>query len=212
MTVREQILAASHPVALTGAGISAPSGIPTFQGKYKGRDIRAFLTREYCSRFPQEFYTLYCDMVRWTDKQPNAAHLALAQLALPIITQNIDGLHTAAGSHHIIEMHGSLRFLRCTRCGRTLDAHEFCERFARQSIGALECENCGGLLDSDVVLYGDDVRGLYDAIDLVEACDLLVVVGTSLSTYPAAALPDLARQSGAKVLLINDDCIAAFAE
>ena len=184
--LKRLIKSARYPAALTGAGISAPSGIPTFQGSYKGRPLRDYLTRDYMEDHPIDFFDLYCDMVKWCEKEPNLAHYALKELNVRVITQNIDGLHAKAGSTDALEMHGSLRFVLC--------------------------HGCGEAIDTDVVLYSDAVRHLSEAIDIASSCDLFLVIGTSLVTYPAAGLPDVARQSGAKVIMINDDCIKAFSD
>lgn len=207
--IEEMVLAAHKPVALTGAGISAPSGIPTFQGSWRGRPIRDYLSRDFFARHPKDFFTLYCEMVAWCEKSPNPAHLKLAQWGLPIITQNIDGLHhKAGGANEILEMHGTLRHVICHRCGSTLSARAFADRFLLS--GEDRCA-CGARWDTDVVLYGDPVRHLERAWHLASTCDLMLVVGTSLTTYPAAALPDAARQGGAKVIEVNDDCVGRLA-
>lgn len=215
--LRQRIRSAVRPVALTGAGISAPSGIPTFQGSYRGRPMRDFLTRGYMMDNPVDFFELYCDMVDWSSKEPNAAHRALHELNVRVITQNIDGLHAKAGSTDALELHGSLRFVLCHNCGWQQDAPAFAERF-RQALGesrpralsALACPVCGRMIDTDVVLYSDAVRHLDEAWDLAASSDMFLVIGTSLVTYPAAALPDVARQAGAEIVMINDDCIAAL--
>lgn len=210
---------AKRPVALTGAGISAPSGIPTFQGTWKGRPIRDFLSRDYFESNRPGFFELFMDMVAWCDKEPNTAHKKIAAWGLPVITQNIDGLHARAGSKDIIELHGTLQKLVCPRCGATLDSHTFVKTLlplyaTHDMVGlqkAFSCR-CGGMWDTDVVLYGDAVRGIDRACALAEDCDLMLVIGSSLTTYPAAALPDIARQSGAKVVLINEDCVGALTD
>lgn len=208
--MREAIRQAKRPVALTGAGISAPSGVPTFQGSYKGRPLRSYLSRDYATQHPDAFWDLLCEMMQWSDAKPNAAHFALAALSVPVITQNIDGLHQKAGTERIIELHGSLQTLICRGCGLVVSAQERCKAHREGASRQAFCDRCGQRLDTDVVLYGDDVRGLSEAATLVRDCDLLVVIGTSLETYPAAALPDLARQHGARVMIENDDCIAAL--
>ncbi len=215
--LREKIRAARYPAALTGAGISAPSGIPTFQGSYRGKPLRTYLTREYMRAHPLEFFDLYCEMVGWCQKSPNAAHYALSELNVRVITQNIDGLHARAGSTDAIEMHGSLRFVLCPRCGWQQDSAEFARRFRaahgdEQARAVLRCPECGARIDTDVVLYSDAVRHLDEAVDIAQRSDLFLVIGTSLVTYPAAELPNIARQAGAQVIIINDDCIAAFRE
>lgn len=208
---------AACPVALTGAGISAPSGVPTFQSRWKGRPVRDFLGRDYFAHDPMGFFELYCAMEAWCHAVPNAAHRALADHGLAVITQNIDGLHQQAGSRYVVELHGNLRLLLCARCGQRFAAEAFCamlrplyEKGATEEIqNRLHCE-CGGRIDVDVVLYGDAVRGMDSAADLLSRCDLLVVIGTSLETYPAAMLPDVARKGGAKVLIEKNDCVAAL--
>ncbi len=212
--IEQRIRAAQNPVALTGAGISAPSGIPTFQGAWKGRPIRSFLSREYFETHRIEFFELYIEMVSWCQKQPNPAHLALAEWGLPVITQNIDGLHHKAGSRKIYELHGSLRTLSCPKCGKVIEARPFAEDLKAayavrdyRAVGEkLRC-SCSGLWETDVVLYGDAVRHMEEAYELSARADLMLVVGSSLTTYPAAALPDVARRHGAEVILVNDDCV-----
>ncbi len=211
--------AARRPVALTGAGISAPSGVPTFQCDWKGRPVRDFLGREYFRRDPVGFFELYCAMEAWTRKEPNEAHRTLARFSVPVITQNIDGLHGRAGSDPVIELHGNLRAVVCPRCGARKPSRLLCKAlrplYAAGNEAAilrlLHCR-CGGAWDVDVVLYGDTVRGLDEASALLSACDLLLVVGSSLTTTPAALLPDLARRHGARVLIENDDCVLALHE
>ena len=209
---------AKHPVALTGAGISAPSGIPTFQGTWKGRPIRDFLSRTYFRRHTVEFFELFVEMQSWCDKSPNAAHRALAALNIPVITQNIDGLHEKAGTKELYTLHGTLHTVRCADCGKRQSAAEFAGAlrplYEAGDIAAIEkmlrCPHCAGAMDTDVVLYEDAVQHLYDAIRLSEQADLMLVIGTSLSTYPAASLPDIARRHGAEIIEINEDCIAAL--
>ena len=216
--IEEMIRCARRPVALTGAGISAPSGIPTFQGSWKGRPIREFLSRDFLNRRREVFFELFVEMVSWCDKEPNAAHRALAALDIPVITQNIDGLHEKAGTRRVFPLHGTLHTVHCSRCGTVESAREFAERLAplyalndaSEVRKQLLCPRCGGQIDTDVVLYGDPVRHLEEAIALSEQADLMLVVGTSLTTYPAAAMPEIAEEHGAKIVLINEDCISAL--
>ncbi|MCL1796107.1 MAG: hypothetical protein FWG37_04365 [Clostridia bacterium] len=210
---------AKRPVALTGAGISAPSGVPTFQTLWKGRPVREFLSREYFRRDLAGFLELFCYMERWCDAEPNAAHTALAREGVRVITQNIDGLHQKAGSSGVIELHGNLRWVCCAECGLKIPAKQICgEILPLIDSGDMEgaCSlfrcACGGPLDSDVVLYGDAVRGIAEAADIVAGCDLLLVIGTALEVYPAAALPDIARGNRAGILIENTDCVAALTE
>lgn len=219
MGLNQWVASARMPVALTGAGISAPSGIPTFQGNWKGRPIRDFLSREFFERHPVDFFELFADMVDWCAKEPNPAHQRLAQWGLPIITQNIDGLHHKAGKGEILELHGTLRTVHCNRCGQELPAQALAQRLRpayaaedRVAAGRLIRCGCGAVWDTDVVLYGDPVRHLERAFELASQCDLMLVVGSSLTTYPAASLPEVARERGARVVLINDDCVGRLSE
>lgn len=206
---------AVHPVALTGAGISAPSGIPTFQGRWKNQPIRDFLSRDYAMRDPVGFFELFIEMVGWCDKKPNPAHEALAALDIPVITQNIDGLHEKAGTKTIYPLHGTLHTVHCTKCGKQMKAKDFAEGLSeryrtgdhRLIMEGLKCTDCGGWIDTDVVLYGDSIHYLYEAMRLSEQADLMLVIGTSLVTYPAASLPQIAKNNGARIVLINDDCV-----
>ena len=215
----EAIRKARYPLALTGAGISAPSGVPTFQTCWKGRPIRNFLGRDYFRSDPVGFFELYCTMEQWSHAEPNLAHRALAAHHVPVITQNIDGLHQKAGSTKVIELHGNLHNILCPACGQVQAADVFCGALrplytAHDTQGVLRrlrCP-CGGMLDIDTVLYGDPVRGLGEAMDWLMASDLLLVIGTSLETYPAAALPRVARERGIRVLIEHRDCIAALEE
>jgi len=216
--IEKLVREAKHPVALTGAGISAPSGIPTFQGSWKNQPIRNFLTREYVNDNPVGFFEMFVDMVGWCDKEPNAAHKALAALNIPVITQNIDGLHEKAGTRTVYPLHGTLHTVHCTKCGRKTLAKDLADRLAplyeandeKAIREALKCSECGGWIDTDIVMYGDQVQNLYEAMRLAEQADLMLVIGTSLVTYPAAALPDIAKRRGARIIMINDDCVKAL--
>jgi len=216
--IEEMVRNARKPVALTGAGISAPSGIPTFQGSWKGRPIRDFLSRDFRNRREKDFFELFVEMVGWCDKEPNEAHRALAALDIPVITQNIDGLHEKAGTRRVFPLHGTLHTVHCTRCGNIEPARAFAGRLAplyacndtKEISKQLLCPHCGGRMDTDVVLYGDNVQHLDEAIELSEQADLMLVIGTSLTTYPAAAMPEIAEAHGAKIVLINEDCISAL--
>lgn len=217
--IEKLVREAKKPVALTGAGISAPSGIPTFQGEWKDRPVRDFLTRRYYRSHPLEFFELYAEMVGWCRKPVNAAHLKLAEWGIPVITQNIDGLHTRAGSRDVIEMHGTLSQVICRHCGKRMPAEEFVAKIRPTyesgdrdaMMQAIRCE-CGEIFDTDVVLYDDRVRGIEAAWTLAEECDLLLVIGTSLVTYPAALLPDIARKNGARIVVVNEDCVRDLTE
>ena len=216
--IEKLVREAKHPVALTGAGISAPSGIPTFQGNWKNQPIRDFLTRSYFYSNPVGFFELFVEMVDWCDKEPNAAHKALAALDIPVITQNVDGLHEKAGTRAVYPLHGTLHSVHCSVCGRRMLSRQVADRLKpcyeagdeKAILEMLKCPVCGGWIDTDVVLYGDQVQNLFESMRLAEQADLMLVIGTSLVTYPAATLPEIAKSRGAKIIVINDDCVKAL--
>jgi NAD-dependent deacetylase len=180
--------------ALTGAGISKPSGIPTFE---ELGDLREKLSRDYFESDPGSFYQILRHMVGLIDKaEPNPAHLALAQYDVPVVTMNIDGLHTKAGSRDVVEIHGSLDTLHCKGCNST---HPF-----NLVYKAIHCPKCGGLLETNVVLYGDMIPLYGDAIQRVCSADHLFVIGTSFYTSTSYDLMQRARYNGAEITIINE--------
>lgn len=208
--LQKALEAAKYPVALTGAGISAPSGIPTFDMEWQGQPVRDFLSRQYYQENPLGFFVLLREMVKWRDKHPNYAHEALAHYKVSVITQNIDGLHQKSGSQKVIELHGNCERLVCRACGDTIAASRLLSTLDTALEQIVHCQKCGALLDSDVVLYGDDIKGWWQAVEEVGKADLLLVIGTSLATYPANQLPIMATRNGCQVIYINDDCLEAF--
>lgn len=205
--MKEQIAQADHVAVLTGAGISAESGIPTFRGagglwrNYRPEDLA---TSEAFLRDPKlvwEWYDWRRGLI--AAAQPNAGHFAIVQLAdrkhVTLITQNVDGLHSRAGSKDIIEFHGNIWRTRCVRCRRiAVD-----ERVPLPEIPPL-CA-CGGLVRPDVVWFGEMIPAhlLESAFAAVEVCDLLLVVGTSAVVYPAASLAEVALMKGTPVIEVN---------
>jgi NAD-dependent deacetylase len=182
----------SSVVVLTGAGVSADSGIPTFRGasglwhNYRSEDLA---TPEAFARNPMlvwEWYEWRRSLVRAAE--PNAAHRAIARLDALVVTQNVDGLHERGGSKNILELHGNLFRVRCTRERTTRDA--------REPFGEIppRCD-CGALLRPDVVWFGEMLPdGMFDrAADAVRRADLLLVIGTSGVVYPAAGLLSMHR-------------------
>jgi NAD-dependent deacetylase len=202
-------------VAFTGAGISTESGIPDYRGPggvWEQRNpptIDDFLTNQATRRaYWERRKTSYPEL---RNKKPNAGHLALAELEWQgylagIITQNIDGLHQKAGNSadHVIELHGTAHRIRCTNCGRSWDAEVIQERlYAGEEEPS--CEVCGGMLRAATILFGEPLPAdaLQRAIDLSKQCDLVLVIGTSLVVNPAAKMPQVAKQAGAKIAIIN---------
>jgi NAD-dependent deacetylase len=195
-------------VALTGAGISAESGISTFRsagGLWEKYDPTVYASIDVFRRDPSKYWSIRGEFIRNYDNyQPNNAHKALAELEKmgilrSIITQNIDGLHVKAGSANVIEVHGTIRKIDCQGCGR---------EYTAPGVPAGEtpsCESCGGVLKPRTVLFGEQlpVDALMGAREESLNCGVMLVIGTSVNVYPAAALPDLARQRGAAIIEVN---------
>lgn len=189
-----------HIVALTGAGISTSAGIPDFRGP-KG----IYVTRQYdpektfdiewFDRDPRTFFDFARDFLNTIDHiEPTRTHMFLAALEgqgslRTLITQNIDGLHQKAGSRNIIEVHGSFQQGHCRHCGRAYGYDDLKRKILAEDIP--HCETCGGVVKPDIVFYGEAVRGMDEAQVEAHRADLFLVVGTSLTVYPAALLPQL---------------------
>ena len=193
-----------------GAGVSTESGIPDFRsvdGLYNQKydyPPEEILSHTFFERKPEEFFRFYRDKMLALDKKPNAAHLKLAELEkagklLAVVTQNIDGLHQAAGSRKVFELHGSVLRNYCRRCRRFYSA-----QFIKDSEGVPTCE-CGGVIKPDVVLYeeGLDDSTVNGALSAIMQADTLIIAGTSLTVYPAAGFIRYFR--GGTVVLINRD-------
>lgn len=192
-----------------GAGVSTESGIPDFRsvdGLYnQSYDYppETIISHSFFLQRPEEFFRFYKEKMLWLDAAPNAAHKKLAQLEAAghlaaVVTQNIDGLHQAAGSKNVLELHGSVHRNYCTKCHKFFDA-----AYVKGSAGIPRCDACGGVVKPDVVLYEEalDGRTLEAAVSAIAAADLLIVGGTSLAVYPAAGLIDYYR--GDRLVLIN---------
>ena len=207
-TLRTWIQESNNIVFFGGAGVSTESGIPDFRSvdglyhqKYKFPP-ETILSHTFFERNPEEFYTFYRDKLIVRGAKPNAAHLKLAQWEQEgklkaVITQNIDGLHQAAGSKHVLELHGSVHRCYCARCRKP-----YPESAVNDSVGIPRC-SCGGIIRPDVVLYeeGLDDRILSESLHLIRNAEILIIGGTSLNVYPAAGLIDYYR--GSKLVLIN---------
>ncbi len=192
-----------------GAGVSTESGIPDFRSvdglyhmKYK-YPPETIISHSFFVSQTEEFYRFYKDKMLFEDAKPNAAHLALARLEemgklKAVVTQNIDGLHQAAGSRTVYELHGSVLRNYCMRCGAFYDMPA-----VKHAVGVPRCEKCGGLIKPDVVLYeeGLDQNVMSGAITAISKADVLIIGGTSLVVYPAAGMIDYFR--GRKLVVIN---------
>lgn len=207
--------AAERIVLFTGAGFSVPSGIPDFRsaggvydGKFAGYSAEYMLSHECLVLHPDLFFDFYKSKMIYPDAVPNAAHLYFAGLErrgklLSVVTQNIDGLHQAAGSKRVWELHGSVKRNKCVKCGARYD-----EKFVLASDGVPKCPVCGGLVRPCVVLYGENLDSdvLDGAVSDIGIADVLIVAGTSLAVYPAAALPDCF--TGRELVLVNKSVTA----
>ncbi|MCO6450346.1 MAG: Sir2 family NAD-dependent protein deacetylase [Caldilineales bacterium] len=201
-------------VALTGAGISTPSGIPDFRSANTGlwNFVDPMETASLWSFHaqPQRFYQWLQPLARsLVDAKPNPAHNALLQLERmgrldAVITQNIDGLHQAAGSTQVVELHGHVRSLTCLNCGYGDSAESYLRAFLAK--GELpRCPFCTSVLKPDAILFGEPLPEweIVRAQELALRCDLMIVAGSSLKVMPAADLPALAKRRGARLIIVN---------
>lgn len=212
-TLKSWVAEAEAIAFFGGAGVSTESGIPDFRStgglyhqewKYPPETI---LSHTFYKSNPEEFFRFYRAKLLAPEARPNAAHRKLAEWEAAgkltaVVTQNIDGLHQAAGSRHVCELHGSVHRNYCERCGKFhgLD-------FILEGSGVPRCA-CGGIVKPDVVLYeeGLDQRVMNDAVDSIARADLLIIGGTSLNVWPAAGLINYFR--GERLVLINKSAVA----
>jgi NAD-dependent deacetylase len=211
----ELIAGARSLVALTGAGISVPSGIPDFRtprtGLWENVDPMEVAHIDAFHSDPVRFWRFYGErFASLGDKQPNGAHDALVELERrgvlrAVITQNIDMLHRRAGSEEVVEMHGSIASCSCLRCPGAVAVEEVRERIADEIDGVPDCEHCGSPLKPDVVLFGEflDSRRLTRARALCEEADVVLCVGSSLEVHPVAGLPLIAHEAGGRVAILT---------
>ena len=208
-TLKDWINHSDNIVFFGGAGVSTESVIPDFRsvdGLYNQQydyPPETILSHTFFRRNTEEFYRFYRAKMLALDAKPNAAHKKLAQWEQEgklkaVVTQNIDGLHQAAGSKMVYELHGSVHRNYCQKCGAFYDA-----RYMLESKGIPKCEKCGGIIKPDVVLYeeGLDDATMRGAIRAISHADVLIIGGTSLTVYPAAGLIDY--YNGNKLVLIN---------
>ena len=206
---RQMLIGAKRAVFFGGAGVSTESGVPDFRsqdGLYRQQwryPPETILSHTFFMRNTEEFFRFYRQKMLFPGARPNAAHRALAKLEQSghlqrVITQNIDGLHQAAGSRRVLELHGSVSRNYCINCGKTCGADRILS-----SSGLPRCPDCGAMIRPDVVLYGEGLDG--DVFDRAERAiadaDVLIVGGTSLTVYPAASLVEYF--SGEHFILIN---------
>ena len=206
--LKEIIDGSDNIVFFGGAGVSTESGIPDFRSvdglynqKYK-YPPETILSRSFFERNPEEYYRFHHDKLRLTGAKPNAAHLKLAEWEAQgklkaVITQNIDGLHQAAGSKNVLELHGTLLRCYCARCGKPYPFE-----LVNDGTGVPRC-GCGGVIRPDIVFYEEplDEDDINNAVRYIRDADVLIIGGTSLVVYPAAGLVNYYR--GHKLILVN---------
>ena len=208
-TLRQWVSEARRMVFFGGAGVSTESGIPDFRGvdglyhqKFK-ESPETIISHTYYVKHPDVFFEFYRTRMLYPDARPNIAHDTLARWEregklAAVVTQNIDGLHQMAGSKTVYELHGSVHRNYCRKCGAGYDLAQF---MAMEHVPV--CPKCGGRVKPDVVLYeeGLDPDTIYGAVEAIRRADLLIVAGTSLTVYPAAAFLD--DYMGSRLVLIN---------
>ena len=206
--LKELVDESDHIVFFGGAGVSTESGIPDFRstdGLYHQQydyPPETILSHTFFMKKPEEFYRFYKNKMLCLDAKPNAAHKKLASMEAAgklkaVVTQNIDGLHQAAGSREVLELHGSIHRNYCMRCGKFFDAE-----YMLKAEGVPTC-SCGGMIKPDVVLYeeGLDNSVMSKSVKYISEADALIIGGTSLVVYPAAGLVDYYR--GRKLVVVN---------
>lgn len=206
---------AGSVVALSGAGISVPSGIPDFRtpgsGLWSDVDPTEVAHIDAWRRDPARFWAFYEHRFQTLDgRQPNGAHRALVELERrglldAVVTQNIDRLHRLAGTRELVEVHGTIATSSCLDCGGSTELAEVRARVAAAPDGVPRCEDCAAPLKPDVVLFGEwlPVAAIERAQALAAAADVLLCIGTSLEVHPVAALPELTAAAGGDVVLIT---------
>lgn len=201
-----------------GAGVSTESGIPDFRSsnglymqeyRYPPEQV---VSHSFFANHTEAFYDFYKNKMMFLDAKPNAAHMKLAELEKcgrlkAVVTQNIDGLHQAAGSRTVHELHGSIHRNYCQKCGKFFDA-----AYVKNTEGVPKCDACGGMIKPDVVLYEEalDSDTIQKAVQAISEADTLIIGGTSLVVYPAASFIDYFR--GKNLVVINKDVTARESE
>ncbi|MFC4410403.1 NAD-dependent protein deacylase [Chungangia koreensis] len=207
MMIAKWLKESSSTTIFTGAGMSTESGLPDFrsanQGLWKMKDPSRIASVQALNNNVEEFFEFYRNRVAGVKEfAPNKGHHLLAkwernEMIDGIITQNVDGFHTEAGSQNVMELHGTLKKVHCQSCGSEYDSDEYMK-------GNYRCE-CGGTLRPSVVLFGEMLpeNAFSHALTLSEKTDLFIVLGSSLSVSPANQFPLIAKQNGAKLVIIN---------
>jgi NAD-dependent deacetylase len=206
----QRLASAQRVAALTGAGVSAESGVPTFRGedglwkKFRPQELANFDAFMQNPELVWEWYSFRKKIIASID--PNPGHIALAKMEpmfpqFNLITQNVDGLHRRAGSSHVLELHGNIMRNRC------LDCETITENMELEFEGSVPRCQCGGMLRPDVVWFGEMLPQavLQASFEAAETCDVFLSIGTSAIVHPAASLPIVAKQNGAYLIEINPE-------
>jgi NAD-dependent deacetylase len=213
-TVAEWVAGARRILVFTGAGISTESGIPDFRGPngvWRTRDPLRYTIQNYLADAEVRREAWQLRLTSPVDRaEPNAAHRALAELeemgvVAAVVTQNVDGLHQAAGSRTVIELHGTTRQAGCLDCGRRLPMETALDRVREGDLDPT-CEVCGGLLKAATISFGQALveADLERAAAYADECDLCLAVGSTLSVWPAAGIPLRAARNGGRLVIVND--------
>lgn len=218
--LKDAVLGSSNVVFFGGAGVSTESGIPDFRSsnglfrqnyRYAPEQV---VSHTFFMQHPAEFYEFYRSKMLFPDARPNAAHRQLARLegqghVQAVITQNIDGLHQAAGSKNVLELHGSAHRNHCMHCGASYPLE-----FILNTTGVPHCTKCGGIVKPDVVLYEESLNEnvIRAAVGAIAAAEVLIVAGTSLAVYPAAGFLQYFRGSTLAVINLSPTSIDAKAD
>lgn len=215
--LRDLLLSCERMVAFTGAGISTESGIPDFRSpggiwtRMKPIDFQDFLASEDMRR--EAWRRKIAADASFADAQPNRGHRAIAELVRrgvcrSVITQNVDGLHQAAGvpDDRVIELHGNATYARCLECEKRYELAPILESFEQDEV-LPECDACGGIIKTATISFGQPMppREMQRSEEEATSCDLFLATGSSLVVYPAAGFPALAKRSGATLVILNRD-------
>ena len=214
-SVAELILQSDRTVIFTGAGISTESGIPDFRspgGIWSRFNPEEFTLQKFLSgaESRRKHWRLFVNGGLTVDAEPNLAHYAISEMEKLnklhcVITQNVDNLHQKAGNspEKVFELHGNMRRVRCLSCGKVFPMGDIMQRLGKEDVP--DCSSCHGILKPDAVFFGESLpqETLNGAIYNSRNCDLFIVIGSTLVVYPAAYMPIYARESGAKLVIIN---------
>lgn len=215
--VADALAASDHAVALTGAGTSTASGVPDFRGEdglygeFDQSDITIGRFRRDPGGFWRDWAAIHAEQFADDPVEPNPAHDALADLERAgvldaLVTQNVDGLHEAAGSESVVHLHGTAATSTCQHCGRTVETTAAVDGLDETDYPP-HCDECGGVLKPDTVLFGEQMPldAMREGRRLAEETDVMLTVGSSLTVDPAASLPRIAGRGDATLVIVNLD-------